>query len=155
MNTAAPLDPDVGDVRPLHLRPSSWAAVALGGLVGTYLRYVVEEAIPHDPDGWPWGTFVINIVGAVVLGALLETLSRLGPDVGWRQRVRLVAGTGACGAFTTYSTLALEASLLTRGGHVATAVAYLAASLVLGVVAAWVGIVTAEAIHRRTTGTSG
>ena len=102
-----PSDPDVS-ATPLHLRPSSLAWVFAGGVVGTALRYLIEDLLPHDPSGWPWATFLINLAGAFILGALLEGLARLGDDSGWRQRARLCAGTGGCGAFTTYSTLALE-----------------------------------------------
>jgi CrcB protein len=148
-----PSDPDVaaGPARPLHLRPSALAWVFAGGVVGTALRYAIEDLLPHDASGWPWATFVINLVGAFVLGALLEGLARLGDDSGWRQRARLCAGTGGCGAFTTYSTLALETVLLGRGGHVGTAVAYGVTSVVLGIVTAWVGIVVAASVHGRRT----
>ncbi|MDX1888859.1 fluoride efflux transporter CrcB [Mycolicibacterium sp. 050158] len=144
-----PSDPDAGPDRPLHLHPSALAWVFLGGVVGTALRYVGELVLPHDAAGWPWATFLINLVGAFVLGALLEGLARLGTDSGWRQRVRLLAGTGVCGAFTTYSTLALETVLLQRHGQVGTAVAYGVVSVVGGVVTAWLGIVVAAGVHRR------
>ena len=142
-----PVDPDVPG-RPLHLRPSSLAWVFAGGVVGTALRYWVELAIPHDGAAWPWGTFLINLGGAFILGALLEGLARLGDDAGWRLRARLCAGTGGCGAFTTYSTLALEASLLGRNGHVGTAVSYGVVSVVAGIVTAWLGIVVASSLRK-------
>lgn len=142
-----PVDPDV-PTRPLHLRPSALAWVFAGGVVGTGLRYWIEQALPHDGAAWPWGTFLINLGGAFILGVLLEGLARLGDDSGWRQRARLCAGTGGCGAFTTYSTLALESVLLGRNGFVGTAVGYGVASVVCGVVAAWSGIVLAAAVRR-------
>lgn len=146
-----PSDPDVAarPSRPLHLRPSSWAWVFGGGVLGTALRYYGEVLLPHDGAAWPWATFSINLLGAFVLGALLEALARLGDDSGWRLRARLFAGTGGCGAFTTYSTYALETVSLTRGGHVGTAVAYGLVSVVGGVVTAWLGIVVASAVRRR------
>ena len=149
-----PSDPDVaaGASRPLHLRPSSVAWVFAGGVVGTALRYYGEVLLPHDGASWPWATFVINLLGAFVLGSLLEALARLGDDSGWRLRARLLAGTGGCGAFTTYSTFALEAVQLTRHGHAGTAVAYGLVSVVGGVLTAWLGIVVASAVHRRRVG---
>lgn len=146
-----PLDPDVAAMpsRPLHLRPSALMWVFAGGIVGTALRYFVEILLQHDSSGWPWGTFLVNLSGAFILGCLLEGLARLGDDSGWRQRARLCAGTGGCGAFTTYSTLALEAVLLGRNGHVATAVGYGVLSVVGGVITAWLGIVLAASVHRR------
>jgi fluoride exporter len=149
-----PSDPDVaaGASRPLHLRPSSVAWVFAGGVLGTALRYYGEVLLPHDGTSWPWATFVINLLGAFVLGSLLEALARLGDDSGWRLRARLLAGTGGCGAFTTYSTFALEAVLLTRHGHAGTAVAYGLVSVVGGVLTAWLGIVVASTVHRRRVG---
>ena len=146
-----PVDPDVSarPTRPLHLRPSALVWVFAGGVVGTALRYLVENLLPHDAAGWPWATFLINLVGSFVLGCLLEGLARLGDDSGWRQRTRLCAGTGGCGAFTTYSTFALEAVQLGRHGHVATAVGYGVASVIGGVAMAWLGIVVASGIRRR------
>jgi fluoride exporter len=146
-----PNDPDVVTTpsRPLRLQAAASAWVFVGGVVGTWLRYVIENALPQDGAGWPWATFLINLAGAFLLGALLEGLARLGEDVGWRQRARLIAGTGGCGAFTTYSTLALEMSILGKGGHVETAVGYGAASVIGGVLTAWLGIVVAADVHRR------
>jgi fluoride exporter len=149
-----PSDPDVAAraSRPLHLRPSSVAWVFAGGVLGTALRYYGEVLLPHDGTSWPWATFGINLLGAFVLGTLLEALARLGDDSGWRLRARLFAGTGGCGAFTTYSTFALEAVLLTRHGHAGTAIAYGLVSVVGGVLTAWLGIVAASTAHRRRVG---
>lgn len=135
--------------RPLHSCMSALALVFGGGVVGTLARVGVEEALPHRSPEWPVATFVINIVGAFVLGLVLENLARRGPDTGVRRRLRLLAGTGFCGAFTTYSTFALEAVLLTRDGHWTTAVAYGISTVALGGAAAWAGIVVGAAAHRR------
>jgi CrcB protein len=142
-----PSDPDVS-ATPLHLRSSSLTWVFAGGVVGTALRYLIEDLLPHDSSGWPWATFLINLAGAFILGTLLEGLARLGDDSGWRQRARLCAGTGGCGAFTTYSTLALEAVLLGWRGHLGTAIGYGVLTVVGGVVTAWLGIAVAARVHR-------
>lgn len=146
-------DPDAPakPLRPLHLRPSAMAWIFAGGIGGTALRYYVEKALPHDGASWPWATFLINLTGAVVLGGLLEALARLGDDSGWRRRARLCAGTGACGAFTTYSTFALEIVLLGRHGHFGTAISYGLLSVVGGVITAWLGIVVMSSVRRRRT----
>jgi CrcB protein len=148
-----PVDPDSAPptVRPLHLRASALAWIFAGGVVGTALRYSIELLLPHDGAAWPWATFLINLSGAFILGVLLETLARMGDDSGWRQRARLCAGTGGCGAFTTYSTFALETVLLTRNGHLTTATGYGVATVVLGIVAVWLGIVVAAGVHRSRT----
>lgn len=133
---------------PLHFQPQAIALVFVGGALGTLARYSVEETLPHTSPGWPWATFAINLVGALVLGAVLEGLARLGADTGWRRRARLLVGTGLCGAFTTYSTLALEADTLSRDGHSAIGVIYAITTVLAGVVAAWAGITIASSLHR-------
>jgi fluoride exporter len=123
--------------------------VFLGGIFGTALRYLIEDLLPHDGSSWPWATFLINLGGAFILGGLLEGLARLGDDSGWRQRARLGIGTGGCGAFTTYSTLALEVVLLERHGNLGTAVGYGVVSVLGGIVTAWLGIVVMASVHHR------
>jgi CrcB protein len=145
-----PLDPDTADAPfALALRPTAIALVALGGFAGTIARYGLARAEPTRTGSWPWGTFIANIVGAFVLGALLELLARSGPDQGWRQRARLLLGTGFCGALTTFSTLAVEGDLLIRAHDAGRASAYLAASLGAGLLATVIGIAAAAAAHRR------
>ncbi|NDZ94076.1 CrcB family protein [Streptomyces sp. SID6673] len=142
-----PIDPDV--VRPIHLRVSALAWVFAGGMVGTGLRYGVEQLLPAEGTGWPWGTFLVNVLGAFLLGALLEGLVLAGDDDGWRRRTRLLAGTGFCGSFTTYSTFALEASLLTHRGAPLVAVGYGVTTVIVGLLCAWFGIAAAGALLGR------
>lgn len=139
-----PLDPDEPDLspepgRPLHLTPAALGVVFAGGVAGTAARYVAEEAI-RPWGGWPVATFLVNVIGAFVLGVLLEALTRRGPDQGGRRRLRLLVGTGFLGAFTTYSALAVETVLLARDGRLWLGAAYAAVSLALGLVAAAAGI---------------
>jgi CrcB protein len=122
--------PGVGDI----------LSVFAGGVVGTAARWAAEEQWPAHSGQWPVGTFLVNIVGAFVLGALLEGLVRRGPDVGRHRRIRLTAGTGFCGAFTTYSAFSLEISLLGKDGHPAIAVVYALVSVIVGVLAAAAGV---------------
>jgi fluoride exporter len=143
-----PVDPDT----PLHRRPSAWAWVLAGGVLGTGLRWTIEQAMPTPDRSWPWATFLINLSGAFLLGALLEFLARAGSDAGWRQRVRLFAGTGVCGAFTTYSTLALEISSLGRHGVPWLGLAYGVVSMVAGIGCAWAGIAAAGLVRRPPAG---
>lgn len=128
--------------------------VAVGGALGTTLRALLEHTWPAAPGGWPWTTFAINLVGSFVLGALLETLVRSGPDEGRRRLVRLGVGTGVLGGFTTYSTFVVEVERRLSGGFVVTGLAYALVSVALGLVAAWLGVVAAGAL-RRTTGVEG
>jgi CrcB protein len=147
-----PLDPDPVDdgrdlPRPVHLRRDLLALVAVGGFFGALARYGVSRAEPTTTGHWPTGTFIVNLVGALILGVLLEALARSGADAGWRQRARLLIGTGFCGALTTYSTLAVEADLLVRDHRSGLAVLYLVVSLVGGLVLTSAGIAAATGHH--------
>ncbi len=122
--------------------------VAFGGLFGAAARQAVEQAIHRAPNSFPVATLVVNLAGSVVLGVLLEALARSGGDPGRLRDVRLVAGTGFIGAFTTYSTLAVESDLLVRAGHVATAAGYVAISVVGGLVGAGMGVAGAARVGR-------
>jgi CrcB protein len=125
--------------RPLHLTPSALLLVAAGGGAGTAARYGLSEAVP--PTGsWPTATFLVNLAGAFLLGLLLEGLARGGADHGRRRSLRLVLGTGFCGAFTTYSALAVETDLLLRDHHPGTALAYALGTVVVGFAAALAGV---------------
>jgi CrcB protein len=136
--------------RPVHLHPAFVLVVIAGGTVGAMARYGLSTVLP-SPGGWPLPTLVINLAGAFLLGVLLEALVRRGPDAGRLRIVRLLAGTGFMGAFTTYSTLALEATNLLGAGRTSDAVAYLAATLLGGAVATVAGIRAAAAQHSRFT----
>lgn len=134
--------------RPLHLSWRYLGLVAAGGTVGTALRALLTIAIP--PLGhFPVATFGINILGALLLGALLESLARRGPDEGRRRVVRLLVGTGVLGGFTTYSALAVDATLLLTRDTVGAALLYALGTIVLGAVATWLGIALSATLHRR------
>jgi CrcB protein len=138
-----PLDPDLGPLSPLLV-----SLVGVGGAIGTAARYGLARWLPAG-NGLPRGTLIANLVGAVVLGVLLEALARRGPDLGVRRRIRLLLGTGFCGGLTTYSTLAVETDLLIRGHRDALAIEYAIASVVAGVALAAIGIAVAARAHRR------
>jgi fluoride exporter len=103
----------------------------LGGL-GSIARFVLD-AVVADRVGrsFPWGTLVVNLTGAFLLGLLV------GAAVG-ANAFRLAA-TGLLGAFTTFSTWALESHRLGEDGQLRLGLANFAVSLVLGVSVAWLG----------------
>ncbi|MBS9375327.1 fluoride efflux transporter FluC [Rhodococcus sp. B50] len=125
---------------PLHLQPSALVAVAAGGLMGTAARYALGTVFPVENGAWPATTFAINVVGALLLGILLESLVRMGPDTSWRRVVRLGAGTGALGSFTTYSALAVDTDLLLRDGEFVAAATYALGTVLVGLVATGIGV---------------
>lgn len=105
-------------------------AVAVGGLLGTALRLVADLAAPHLV-----ATFVVNVVGSLALGFLVARLWPVAPA--W---LRAGLGAGLLGSFTTFSAVALGAVELTATGSGLTALGYVAASVVGGVVAAAIGL---------------
>ncbi|MFL1428539.1 MULTISPECIES: fluoride efflux transporter FluC [unclassified Nocardiopsis] len=123
--------------------------VAAGSTVGTFVRAGLGTAFPAAEGQWPWATFGINVLGSLLLGVLLEALSRAGEDTGWRRRVRLAAGTGVLGGFTTYSTYVLEIDRLAGAGHLPVAAAYALVSVIAGVAAAGLGVAAVAAVARR------
>jgi CrcB protein len=123
--------------------------VVAGGMVGTAIRAALESAMPAAPGHWPWATFLINITGAFVLGSLLEALVRTGRDEGWRRGVRLTAGTGLLGGYTTYSTFSVEVVQVSRDGALLIGPMYALASVALGLAAAGLGYRVAVALTPR------
>lgn len=124
----------------------SFALVALGGAAGTLTRYGIAEALDSDRL-FPLATFLVNVTGSFVLGALLAVLL-VRDHSAPANRLRLLLGTGFLGGYTTYSSLAVETDTLLRGHHVALGLAYAAGSVVAGLLAACAGVVAARAVVR-------
>jgi CrcB protein len=147
-----PLDPDAvkpGSYKwPLHITPLLISIVFIGGCFGTFARYWVGLQLPASPGGWPAATLAVNLLGAFLLGFLLEGLARLGPDAGARRIVRLGVGTGFIGAFTTYSTFAVDMVLLFRGGNGSVALLYGFVSIAGGLLLSAAGIRAAANHHK-------
>jgi CrcB protein len=108
------------------------AAIFAGGCAGAVARALLGEALPHDPDAWPWATFAANVSGAFLLGWLATRLQERLPPSAYR---RPLLGTGLCGAFTTFSTLQVELLDMLDAGRDGLAAAYAAISLAAGCVA--------------------
>ncbi len=125
--------------------------VAAGGCVGTLIRALLESTFPAPHGGFPVTTLVINLVGSVILGGLLEGLARFGDDVGVYKAVRLGVGTGVIGGFTTYSTFAVEVDRLLGGGAVVLGLVYAVVSIVAGVLCAAGGMTLMRRLWSRTT----
>ncbi|MBE6199962.1 MAG: fluoride efflux transporter CrcB [Rikenellaceae bacterium] len=109
----------------------------VGGFVGTCLRYLTGR-LCHlwTLGGFPLGTFVVNVVGCFVIGALLGLAEReniLSPTM----NVMLV--TGFCGGFTTFSSFADDIFLLMQHRNWMLLTLYAGLSLVLGVAMVWLG----------------
>ena len=122
-------------------------AVAVGGALGTVARYELALAEPVHTGRFPWATFGVNVAGSLVLGITVTVLAA--PSVA-ASVLRPFVGVGVCGGLTTFSTWMVESVLLVRDGDAATAIGYLVLSLVVGVVAAGVGVVAARRFVPRT-----
>lgn len=119
----------------------SWrlvAAVAAGGALGSAARYGLAQAWPTPVQGFPWATFVTNVVGCLSIGLLL--------GVHRSPAVRAFVGTGLLGGFTTFSTYAVESDALRRAGQPLLAAGYVAGTVLTALCAAWLG---AALIRRR------
>jgi CrcB protein len=113
------------------------AAVAVGGSVGTGIRLGLDLMISHDADSFPVSTLIVNTLGAFVLGVLVARLWPVAPS--W---LRAGLGAGLLGSFTTFSAVAVSLVSLGAAGAWMLALGYLAATLILGLTAAWLGLRT-------------
>lgn len=111
----------------------------LGGGLGVLAREALMLAIP-DEGSVPVAVLVANVLGAFLLGLLLESAPSLWPEPGRRQSWRLLLGTGVLGGFTTYSALAQAVMVLGRDGAAGLAIAYGLGTLLLGGLATWLGV---------------
>ncbi|MFF3852404.1 fluoride efflux transporter CrcB [Micromonospora sp. NPDC002575] len=113
--------------------------IALGAAVGAPLRYLTDRAVQaRHASSFPWGTLTVNVVGSLVLGALVA--APVGPAAS------ALLATGFCGALTTYSTFGYETLRLARDGARLLALANVLASVVAGLAAAAVGYAATRAL---------
>jgi CrcB protein len=117
------------------------AAIYVGGVLGALARVGLSQTTPHGPAGWPWGTFAVNMAGALLLGYFFARL-RDHPE---GSVAHPFLTTGICGTLTTFSTMQLELFEMVDGGHLAIAAAYLGVTLVAGFLCIRAGI----ALERR------
>jgi CrcB protein len=123
------------------------AAIFAGGFAGAIARAELGQALPSSPAEWPWATFMVNIVGALLLGYFTTRLQERLPLSAYR---RPLLGTGFCGALTTFSTMQVELLNMLDSGHVALAAAYAMVSITAGFAA--VAVATNLVRRARLTG---
>lgn len=117
---------------------SSLFLVALGGALGSVARYSLSGWVLHHTLGWrfPLGTFLVNMIGCLLvglLGGLVVKFHFFSADT------RLFLFTGLVGGFTTFSAFGLETFYLLRRGEVLVAGSYVVSSVVVGLLALWIG----------------
>lgn len=108
-------------------------AVAIGGALGAVLRYsVIQHLVMRlHPQPFPLGTLLVNVLGAFLIGALMAKYAA--GDVS--DNTRLLLATGLLGGFTTFSAFSWDALELFQRGQMLQACGYIAASVVLSLVA--------------------
>jgi CrcB protein len=120
-----------------------WVTFLVAAAVGAPARYLLDGWVQDRTEGaFPWGTFAVNTSGCVALGVL--TGLGLYHDVG--STYRTVLGTGALGAYTTFSTLTYETIRLAEEGALNDAIRNAAASLLIGLAAAGAGLALTAAL---------
>lgn len=118
--------------------------VALGGALGASARYGLDRLIERRSDAvFPWATFTINLTGCFVIGVISATLVDRPGVPAW---VRIGLVMGVIGGYTTFSTYAQESLDLVDAREVVPALAYVAGSVVLGIVAVYLGRAAGRAL---------
>ncbi|MFB7410715.1 fluoride efflux transporter CrcB [Streptomyces sp. NPDC056202] len=126
--------------------------VAAGGALGASARYGTGLVWPTPEGAFPWTTFTVNVIGCVLLGALMVLLTERPTE--WSTApphplLRPFLGTGFCGGFTTFSTYSLETERLLSAGDPTRGLLYLGGTLVSALAAVWAGVAGARAVHAR------
>ncbi|MFM8680119.1 MAG: fluoride efflux transporter CrcB [Alphaproteobacteria bacterium] len=112
-------------------------AIGTGGAIGSVCRYLLAGAIGNATGGaWPWGTLAVNVIGGFAIGALAEAFALRG---GVPPELRGFLVTGILGGFTTFSAFSLETMALIERQAWGAALAYVAASVLASLLAAFAG----------------
>jgi fluoride exporter len=105
--------------------------IGLFGAVGAIARFLLDGVVSARADSsFPWGTLVVNLTGAFALGFVTGKLSG---------DAQLLVGTGLLGGYTTFSTWMFESHRLGEDGELRASVVNLLGSLILGILAVWLG----------------
>ncbi|MBI2243845.1 MAG: fluoride efflux transporter CrcB [Nocardioides sp.] len=117
-------------------------AIALGGMLGASARYAAARVWPTPEAGVPWTTLGVNAVGCLLIGVLMVFVVEVG---GAHPLLRPFAGVGVLGGFTTFSTYTVDTVSLLDAGRPAVALGYWAGTVLVALVAVLVGVVAARA----------
>ncbi|GET31508.1 putative fluoride ion transporter CrcB [Prolixibacter bellariivorans] len=116
----------------------------MGGFVGTAFRFAISRYIQiHTPTVFPWGTFIVNILGSLLIGFIFGLTERgdwLSPEF------RIFLTVGICGGFTTFSALTDDAFLLLQSREWLRFITYASLSFTLGLVAVYIGRMTTKLV---------
>lgn len=126
--------------------PTMLLAIAAGGALGSVARYLLGAGVGGRAPGFPWATLAINVSGSLLLAFLAAVL--VAPAAPPALRAGLT--TGFCGGYTTFSTFSHETLALVEQGSHARAAAYVAASVVLSLLAAAAGLALGRTLRGAT-----
>ena len=114
--------------------------VAVGGAGGAVMRYLLgAQALRAFGAGWPYGTLIANVLGGLLMGALVAILAaRGGPD---QEKWRLLLGVGVLGGFTTFSAYSFEIVMMIERRAWLQAATYSLGSVVLSASALFIGMI--------------
>jgi fluoride exporter len=116
---------------------AAWIGFLAAAAIGAPARFLVDGWIEDRVgDDFPWGTLVVNLTGCLALGVL----TGLARSHGLGATPRTIIGTGGLGAYTTFSTFTFETVRLVEEGELGFALGNVAASVVIGLAAAAIGI---------------
>lgn len=120
--------------------------ISVGGALGSLARYGIGLVLPTSGGGFPWSTFLINVLGCGLIGVLMVLITEV-----WsaHRLLRPFLGVGVLGGFTTFSTYATEIHGLFRAGSPGLGLAYAAGTLVAALLATVLGVAVARAAFRR------
>ncbi|PKR76688.1 chromosome condensation protein CrcB [Halalkalibacillus sediminis] len=110
-----------------------WLAVAAGGMIGTYLRYLAHPLTILDV--FPLGTLLVNVIGSLILGAFTAYSNTKSPD----ETFKVFVGVGFCGGLTTMSTFAADSFTLMTPDYAFLFIGYVALSFIGGIASAAIG----------------
>ncbi len=118
--------------------------VGLGGAIGAMLRHGAGlMSMRVMGTDFPWGTFAINIFGSLCIGIITGLLALM---TTWSQETRLFVVVGVLGGFTTFSAFSLDTILLFERGQIVNAAFYVVGSVMLSVIAAFLGLFVMRAV---------
>lgn len=113
-----------------------------GGFIGTCCRFLTNRLyLTYFKTSLPVATFTVNILGCLIVGLILGLLNKAG--IG-SPKLNAFLVVGFCGGFTTFSTFSYETFTLGMNGEAITSLLYVIASIVLGLIAVWLGIVISQ-----------
>jgi CrcB protein len=120
-------------------------AIGIAGALGALARYGLDGVVSRrfTASSIPWGTFVVNVSGAFVLGLLMTLMTEQLTTAPW---LRSALTIGLLGAYTTFSTLSYETYRLLEDGAVGLAAANMLGSMAAGLFAVYLGVVAGRAL---------